>query len=156
VTSKSTRFPALAVGLFLTAAVGYAASGSSANTEAKQALAAIDTDLKSLVSEPVGKAETALKRAADARAAGDEKHALLLDDLALELAGTAADLIRSAELEKKASTEEQAASETEANAVRAVAIIEEAVARKGRAQDQLDQQKAAGVTEPPSAGEPKP
>jgi hypothetical protein len=110
-----------------------------------------DTEHQKLAAEPIRQAKSALKRGADARAAGDERHAVLLDELALEWAGTARDLVRTAELEKKSAELEKRASDVKAKGVRAVAIIEEAVARKGRAQDQLDDQPAP----PPAPAEKK-
>jgi hypothetical protein len=147
VTQKNTRLVGLSVALLLTAAIAYAKSSDNAAEAAQQQIKAIEgSEKKEIAREPVDKANDALKRAANARASQDERHAALLEALALEWAGTGSELLRSAELENKAAELEKQARETEAKAVRAVAIIEEAVARKGRAKLELEQQgsKASG------------
>ncbi len=143
---KNTRSFALVAGLLLSTALAYAASTATPSAQATDIIGAIEgnTDQAKLAADSLSKAKDALKRAGDARHSGDQEHARMLDELALEWASAASDLVRAAELEEKSSKVELEASKLEAKAVRAVAIIEEAVARKGRAEDQLK-------TQPPAA-----
>ncbi len=144
-------------GLFLFSALSYAAVAGHPREQAKQLIDSLgqNAEHKPLIAEPIGNAQGALTRAKDARAAGDEQHALMLDHLALEWANAANDLVRTADLEKQAAAVERDASAVEAKAVRAVAIIEEAVARKGRVLDQLEELKESGRTAPASPPEAK-
>jgi hypothetical protein len=87
--------------------------------------------------EPIAKAQKALDRGADARKAGDTAHAAQLDALALEWAETGVDMARTAELENRASLIEKETAELEARAKRALSLIEQTVARRGRAREQL-------------------
>lgn len=136
------------LGLFSTA-IAYAAT-SDAGEQAKRAIDGIVADAaqKKLTAEPVAQAREALKRAADARKTGDANHAKLLDELALEWAQTAGDLVHAAKLERESADLEKKTSEAEAKAVRALAIIEEAVARRGRVQHELEQQTAGSDAAP--------
>ena len=154
VRSKIRRL-AFTSGPFLFSALSYAAITSQPREQAKQLIDTLGqhAEHKQLIAEPIENAQSALTRAKDARAAGDERHATMLDELALEWASSAGDLVRAAELEKQASAVELKASAVEAKAVRAVAIIEEAVARKGRVLDQLQELQQSGRAAPASAPE---
>lgn len=145
----------LIFGLLLSTAVAYAAT-SDAGEQAKRTIDSIaaDPQQKKLTAQPLAQARQALERASDARKAGDADHARLLDELALEWAQTAGDLVHTSKLEQESAKLEKEASEVEAKAVRALAIIEEAVARRGRVQQELDQQTAgseAGAAPQPKA-----
>lgn len=135
----------LGFALLLSTAFAYAAANHASSQQARKQLAALEesAEHRRLAAEPIARAEDALKRAEDARAAGDAGHAALLNELGLEWANTARDVVRSAELEAKAAAVEKQARDVETKAVRALAIVEEAVARKGRAQDELKQQTQA-------------
>jgi hypothetical protein len=95
-----------------------------------------------LAHEPIDKARHALRRAADARAAGDHLHGAELEALAREWAETGSDLVRAAAAEKKLSQTQRELSETETRLIRARALLEESVARQGRAKQKLEQLEA--------------
>jgi len=97
-----------------------------------------------LAREPVERARHALGRADDARAAGDRAHAAMLEALGREWAETGADLVRAAEAERKLAEMQLKTADLEAKAVRARALVEQTVARRGRAQEKLEQLERAG------------
>jgi colicin import membrane protein len=92
-----------------------------------------------LAHEPLDKAAKALQRAEDARAAGDQLHGAELEGLGREWAETASDLVRAASVEQKLAGVQKELTETETRLVRARALIEETVARRGRAKEKLEQ-----------------
>ena len=92
-----------------------------------------------LAKEPLDKAAHALRRAAEARAAGDHVHGAELEALAREWAETGGDLVRAARAEQKLSETQKKLSDTEARLIRARALIEETVARRGRAKARLEE-----------------
>lgn len=120
------------------AAVAFAA-GEASRDKAERALASVKGDPKAaeVAKQPVAKAEKALERAADARKSGDTAHAAQLDALALEWAETSVDLARTAALESRAELAEKETAELEARAKRALSLIEQTVARRGRAREKL-------------------
>lgn len=134
-----------------------AAAGGNVAEQAKRAIDLVEASAegKKLAAEPLKSAKGALERAADARATGDKQHAKLLDALALEWAESASDLTRSATLEQKSAELEAKAAELDAKAVRALAIIEEAVARRGRAELELNEQETAAQAPATTADEKK-
>jgi hypothetical protein len=158
VRNRTKHAFALLAGLSLAGAFAMAGAGGSVAEQAKRSIDLVEAnpESKKLAAEPVAKARDALKRAADARAAGDKQHAQLLDDLALEWAESAGDLTRSAQLEQKSAEIESKGAELDTKAVRALAIIEEAIARRGRAQLELDEQQAAAESPTPTAAKPAP
>ncbi len=105
---------------------------------------------KKLAKQPVDKARQALDRANQARSAGDYPHADMLDSLALEWAQTARDVTRAAAAEAKAEKIEKQAADAARKARRARALLEETVARRGRAQERLDQLEKAGAHPAPA------
>lgn len=109
-----------------------------------------------LARDPIQRAEHALRRARDARAAGSHEHAAALESLADEWANTGRDLVRASEVERTASRAETEASELETRLIRARALIEETVARRGRAAELLEQLEsnaaAGGAAEAAAAG----
>ena len=109
-----------------------------------------------LAGEPLSQARRALERAAEARAAGDHEHGALLDALGREWAETARDLVRAAETEREADKLEREAHELESKLLRARSLLEETVARRGRAQETLEQLEGAdgGARAAPSGGKP--
>jgi hypothetical protein len=120
--------------------LAYANISTEPGRDAKLLIQAIEgvPAQRKVAREPLESAKNALERANDARRSQDIAHADLLDALALEWAETARDLARAAELEKKVSDVQQKAADVEAKSVRAMAIVEAAVARRGRASERLE------------------
>jgi hypothetical protein len=106
-------------------------------------------ETRSLVQAPVEKAKAAQKRAQNARGAGDLQHATELDALALTWAKVADDLVRTAESEKKLAEVQKAVADLDQKAVRTQALIEQTIARRGRAE--LNLKNAAASAAPASA-----
>jgi hypothetical protein len=112
----------------------------------------------SVVRLPVEEARRALDRAAGARRSGDIRHAEQLEGLAREWAETARDTLRAAAVEADAGALELAAAEAGLRAERARALLEESIARRGRAEAELEKLTLdAGVipTRPPPASSAK-
>jgi len=156
VRTKTKHAFALLTALSLPAAWAMASASGNVAEQAKRAIDLVEASAegKKLAAEPLKSAKSALERAADARATGDKQHAKLLDELALEWAEGAGDLTRSAALEQKAAELEAKSAELDAKAIRALAIIEEAVARRGRAELELNEQETA-VPAPPATPDAK-
>lgn len=111
------------------------AAGPDPAAEVQSLLKTLDTpETRSLVQEPVAKAKAAQQRAQSARGAGDLQHATQLDALALTWAKVAEDLVRTAQSEKKLAETQKAVAELEQKAVRTQALIEQTIARRGRAE----------------------
>jgi len=128
------------------------AAGPDPAAEAQSLLNKLDApETRSLVQEPVAKAKAAQQRAQSARGAGDLQHATELDALALTWAKVADDLVRTAESEKKLAETQKAVADLEQKAVRTQALIEQTIARRGRAEMNLNQASpAASATGKPS------
>jgi hypothetical protein len=128
------------------------AGGPDPAAEAQSLLAKLDAaETRSLVQAPVAKAKAAQQRAQSARGAGDLQHATELDALALTWAQVATDLVRTAESEKKLADVQKAVADLEQRAVRTQALIEQTIARRGRAE--LNLKNAAPMAPPASKGE---
>jgi len=113
-----------------------------------------DSSMQAVTRAPVDEAKRALERADGARRAGDVHHAELLEGLGREWAETARDLVRAVSVEADAGALEMAAAEAGVGAERARALLEEAIARRGRAEAELEKLSAdAGLfpTKPPSS-----
>ncbi|HYP88450.1 MAG TPA: hypothetical protein VEQ59_09855, partial [Polyangiaceae bacterium] len=111
------------------------AAGPDPAAEAQSLLGKLDAPAtRSLVQAPVEKAKAAQQRAQNARGAGDLQHATELDALALTWAKVADDLLRTAESEKKLAEVQKAVAELDQKAVRTQALIEQTIARRGRAE----------------------
>jgi hypothetical protein len=104
-----------------------------------------DPGLGHLASAPSSEARRALERARGARAAGDVRHAELLEGLAREWAETARDVLRAVEVEREASGLESTAADVATRAQRARALLEEDLARRGRAEAELARVSATGT-----------
>jgi len=147
-------FTVLLSGVF---AGGVAAAGVGAGNDRDAAASAV-TVLESvpanaaLAREPLRHAKHALRRAADARAAGDHTHGAQLEALAREWAESASDLLRAVAVERRAIKAEKRAAEADAKIVRARALLEETLARRGRAQEKLEQLKSGGASAPGAPG----
>ncbi len=94
-------------------------------------------ETRGVVQDPVIKSKAALQRAQNARGAGDLQHATELDALALTWAQVAEDLVRAAAAEKRLADLQQSVTDLEQKAVRTQALIEQTIARKGRAEQNL-------------------
>jgi len=117
-----------------------------------QAVSAAPANAK-LAAESLANADAVLKRADDARAAGDHEHAALLEAVALEWAQTGRDLVRAARAETEADELAKQAADVEERLVRARALLEQTVARRGRAQARLEALEAS-PSQRPAEGQP--
>lgn len=118
-----------------------AAAASAAPSATEQILQALkaDENAKALAADPIANASRALERAQDARAAGDIRHAQMLAATAEEWAHVGQDLVRTAEVEARATKAERELADLEARLVRARALLEETMARRARASEKLEQ-----------------
>jgi hypothetical protein len=131
------------------------AVGSPAASSSATAPPSVDLVARS----PLEEARRALDRAAGARRSGDIRHAELLEGLARECAETARDVVRAAQLEADAGALEVAAADAGLRAERARALLEESIARRGRAEAELGKLSADGglfPTKPPPASSARP
>jgi hypothetical protein len=120
------------------------AAGPDPAAEAQRLVTLLDAPAtRSTVADPLAKAKAAQQRAQSARGSGDLQHATELDALALTWAQVADDLLRTAEAEKKLSELQKQVSELEQKAVRTQALIEQTIARRGRAEQNLANAEAA-------------
>ncbi len=92
---------------------------------------------RTMARAPLDESKHALERAAGARRSGDARHAEQLEGLAREWAETARDLARAAAAEADAAALELAAADAGVQAERARALLEETIARRGRAEAEL-------------------
>ena len=133
--------------------MAWATRSGSDRASAEAALAALSATPAHarLAHEPATAARRALTRAEEARAAGDTAHAPELEALAREHAETGTDLVRAAESEKKLRDVQKQLSDVETKLSRARALLEETLARRGRAQAKLDELEKARVATPAPA-----
>lgn len=106
----------------------HAATGPAASDEAR----------KKLTADPIQRSRAALERGVRMRAAGDEAHARLTDGLAREWAELARDLVKAADVEKKAGDVRRDALDAGAQMERERALLEEGIARTGRLRAELE------------------
>jgi len=133
------------------------AAEPDAARETRQLLTALDTTATAATaSDPLAKARAAQRRAENARGAGDLRHATELDALALTWAQVADDLVRTAAAEKKLADLQKQVSLLEQKAIRTQALIEQTIARRGRAELNLSNSEHPASTEKgaPSGGAP--
>lgn len=111
---------------------------------------------KSPTREPVLRAKAALERADSQRQQGDEAHARLLEDFALEWAETGGDLVEVSALEEQARALEEKLLQAETKVRRARTLLEETETRRGRARTELQHLEgaAAGSSNPTPATAP--
>jgi colicin import membrane protein len=112
---------------------------------------------RKLAARAIKAAKDALRRAAEARAAGNHSQGARLEALAREWAQTGQNLLRAVEAERKAAELQKRISEVENKALRARALIEETLARRNRAEQHLKQLDAEALEqkkapEPPKKG----
>lgn len=139
--NRSRSLGALAIGFLAFIAFGAAwAARPGRGAEAAALIERIraDASASTVTETPLAKAAGALERAQDLHAAGDHEQGALLEAVALEWAETAAALKETAKLEEKLAETQQRAAEAETKALRAKALLEQTVARRGRAQVRLE------------------
>ena len=114
------------------------AAGPDPAAETQRLLKLVDTPAThSVVQDPVSQAKAAQQRADSARGAGDLLHSTELQALALTWAQVADDLVRAAAAESKLAEVQKAVADLEQKSVRTQALIEQTIARKGRAEQNL-------------------
>ena len=155
--------PAFATLIFLPAFAALTAgkpargAGPDPAAEAQRLLTKLDVPAtRAVVQDPVAKAKAAQQRAQNARGSGDLQHATELDALALTWAQVADDLVRTAEAEKKLAELQKTVTDLEQKAVRTQALIEQTIARKGRAEQNLAHEPELGGAKKAPAPEAKP
>lgn len=149
---KPLPFAAL---VLIVSGAAYAARESGDRARAEQLLGSLSSADPKLVSEPVGNAKAALKRADDMRAASDLEHAELTEGVAYEWAATAADLTRAAKSEGEVEKLEKQLKDLDTKKLRAQALLEETIARRERAKGKLKDFEAPKA-EAPKADAAKP
>jgi chromosome segregation ATPase len=139
------------------------AAGPDPAAEAQRLVTLLDVPAtRALVADPLAKAKAAQQRAQSARGSGDLHHATELDALALTWAQVADDLVRTAAAEKKLAELQKQVTDLEQKAVRTQALIEQTIARRGRAEQNLANAEAAKpaskapATKPSADKEPAP
>jgi hypothetical protein len=133
------------------AGAGGEGRGAGADGGARQGQAVGSSGAGSaLTREPVEAAQHALERASGARLAGDVRQAELLEGLAREWAETARDLVRAAKTEADATQLEGRAAQAVLRAERQRALLEEAIARRGRAEAELQRLSVDAGAPPPA------
>jgi hypothetical protein len=139
------------------------AAGPDPAAEAQRLVTLLDAPAtRAIVADPLAKAKAAQQRAQSARGSGDLHHAPELDTLALTWAQVADDLVRTAAAEKQLADLQKQVSDLEQKAVRTQALIEQTIARRGRAEQNLSNAEAtkpaskAGPSKPPSGKERTP
>ena len=155
-TFSPSRSAAAAASVLLLAGIAWAARPAQGRTAAESTLNSVTAvpSHRKLAADPVRLARAALKRAQDARAADDTEHAALLDALALEWASMAEALVRAVDVERKAASVQRKAAAAETRSIRAQALLEETLARRGRARKKLEQLQhpGDGAAGSPAAG----
>jgi hypothetical protein len=112
-----------------------AAPAARAQTTALLAELAKKPDAQRVASESIAKAQDALRRADQLRAAGDQKRGAMLEETALEWAIASELLDKTARAEKKLAELQSRTTELETKVFRAQALVEQTVARRARAEE---------------------
>jgi hypothetical protein len=153
-------FPAvkrIALILIAFSGIAFAARGDDrARAEGAISRLKLDPAHARLAHEPMTQAERALRRADEARAASDTKHPPQLESLAREWAEAGVDLVRAAEAEKKLNDVQKQIADVETKTTRARALLEESIARRGRAQAKLDELEPKKPSPAPEPTKPAP
>jgi chromosome segregation ATPase len=154
---RSAGLAALALLTSLGGAALATRSGSDRD-RAEGALAALASQSAHarLAREPMAAARRALARSDEARAAGDTRHAPELDALAREHAELGTDLVRAALAEQKLGDVQKELTAVETQLTRARSLLEETLARRGRARAKLDQLEARKKAAPEQSPAAKP
>jgi colicin import membrane protein len=160
VKSKTSLGLAAAAALAVSLGAGSASAQEGVREKSERLLRelAAKAEAKALIAPLLERSKHALERAQNARRAGDQRHAGELEVLALEIAETAADVVRAGQAETRLGEVEQKALDAETRVVRARALVEQTAARRGRAAERLQQleaEKAQSKTKPSGPGEKK-
>jgi hypothetical protein len=152
---KRARLPA-AFAVATLAAIGFEplahAAGPDPAAEAQGLITKLEApEARLIAQDPLAKAKAAQKRAQSARGAGDLQHATELDVLALTWAQVALDLLRATASEKKLAELQRAVADLEQRAVRTQALLEQTIARRGRAEQNLKAEPVARFNDAPSS-----
>ena len=133
------------------------AAGPDPAAEAARLVTQLDApETRSIVQGPLNQSKAAQARARSARAAGDLQHATELDALALTWAQVADDLRRTAASEQQLAELQKSVVAIEQKALRTQALIEQTIARRARAEQNLKTLPTAPAhASPPKAGPPK-
>jgi len=138
-------------------------AGPDPAAEAQRLVTLLDAPAtRTIVADPLAKAKAAQQRAQGARGSGDLHHATELDALALTWAQVADDLVRTAAAEKQLSELQKQVTDLEQKAIRTQALIEQTIARRGRAEQNLTNAETgkpaakAGAAKPAAGKEPAP
>jgi hypothetical protein len=117
------------------------AAAAPVTGDAGQLLSDLERDSvhRAALAGSIGKARDALTRAKAMDRAGDARHAALLRAAAREWIDGARDLARATDAEAKAEQAEKAVDDLETKRVRGRALLEETIARRGRASALLEQ-----------------
>ncbi len=127
----------LLAALCLTTAVFAARGDDRPEAEALLKEVSASPQSASIAAEPIQRAKDALRRSTEARGGGDSAHSALLDSLGLEWAQTARDLHRAVRAERQLAEVQKLVGDTELKLTRAKALLDDTVARRGRAQHKL-------------------
>jgi hypothetical protein len=149
---RGSAAAALLVALLLPAMLLAEQPADRNQAEAKIEAIAKDQTLRKLAAEPLKRARAALQRSEAARAAGDHFHGSMLDSLALEWASAADAVARSAGIEREADELQRKVAEAETKVIRARALLEETIARRGRARERLEALQSPSDSSPDGPG----
>lgn len=151
-----TRQAAASTLISLSLVAGWSRS-APAEADLKRDLERLETQetSRALVKDPVSRARRALERAHRMDLARDARHTTSMRQVAAEWLALAADLVRVARAEAEASRLEKALTDVETRIVRGRTLLEETIARRGRAEAQLREAPElppAKEVKPPGAG----
>lgn len=153
---KQRRHPVLAAFVVTIALGGFSWSaladrGLTDRSVAEQTLTQVAGSASPAASHAMARARESLARADNARRAGDERNAKLLEALAREWAEMAADVSRATKAERRADERQRAAASAAASVRKVEALLEALVAHRSRAQGELQQLHSAAGSPFPSA-----
>lgn len=142
-----SRFRPFAIGALFVASHAFAGE-PPARDRAKALLAELDKQgaASGAARDAVAESRRALSRADKARLAGDQKHGAELETLALEWAEAGRDLTRAAAAERRAAELEKKLADAEVKLRTTRTLIEQAAARRARADAELAELKKAPET----------
>jgi hypothetical protein len=141
VSGVHSRFHPFAIGALFVGSLASNASGSepAPRDRAQALLAELDKQgaASGAAKDAVAESRRALGRADKARLAGDQKHGAELESLALEWAEAGRELMRAAAAERRATELEKKLTEAEVKLRTTRTLIEQAAARRARADAEL-------------------
>ena len=151
-----SRFRLIALAALVVASYA-SATEPPARDRAKALVAELDKQgaARGAARDALAEAKRALTRADRARLAGDQKHGGELEALALEWAEAGRDLVRTAAAEQRAADLEKKLTEAEAKLRTTRTLIEQAAARRARADAELAElERDAGAPAPTGSSAP--